>query len=36
MRIAGKTPRSFVGAPDDSPEDLPRRVQRRAGAKSLT
>jgi hypothetical protein len=37
MRIAGKTPRTFVGAPDDSPEDLPRSVpRRRAGAKSLT
>ena len=35
MRMAGKTPHTFVGKTDDSPEDLPRRMPRRAGAKSL-
>ena len=25
MRLAGRTPKSLVGAPDDSPEDYPQR-----------
>ena len=36
MRLTGRTPRSLVGAPDDSPEDRPRGLPpRRVGAKQL-
>ena len=27
LRIVGRTPKSLVGAPDDSPEDYPQRVR---------
>lgn len=27
MRVAGRTPKSLVGAPDDSPEDSPQRAR---------
>jgi hypothetical protein len=36
MRLAGRTPRSLVGAPDDSPEDRSPGVPRQVRAKSLT